>query len=105
MEVMTHHSKGATPDPRLEWLHAATAAPGKSLHLALLLLKRSAGKPCPVVSLTRRMMADGGISRSACYDCLKRLSALGLVTVRRLPGRSPQVVLLDQGTDRYLRAG
>lgn len=68
MEVMTHRSRrGPAPDHRLDWLHAATAAPSKSLHLALLLLRRSAGKPCPVVSLTRRMMTDeGGISRDAC---------------------------------------
>lgn len=105
MEVMNHQSRrGPAPDPRLDWLHAASAAPGKSLHLALLLLKRSAGKPCPVVSLTRRMMAEGGISRDACYPGVRRLAALGLVTARRVPGRALQVVLLEPGTDQYLRS-
>lgn len=54
--------------------------------------------------LTRRMMAEGGVSRDSCYQGLRRLTELGLVNVRRLPGRSPQVVLLEPGTDQHLRS-
>ena len=48
------------------------------------------------------MLEQGHVSRDASYDGLRRLQAQRLVTVRRLPGRSPQVVLLEPGTDRAL---
>jgi DNA-binding PadR family transcriptional regulator len=73
---------------------AASTIPGKGLHLALLLLSLCAGRPYPSVKLTRRMLEQGNLSRDASYDGLRRLQAQRLVTVRRLPGRSPQIVLL-----------
>lgn len=90
------------PDSQLHWLQAASAAPGKGLHLALMLLAHAVQRPYPAVLLTRRMLARAGISRDAAYDGLRRLTELGVVNVRRLPGRSPQVVLLVPGTDRAL---
>ena len=81
---------------------AASMVPGKGLHLALLLHSLCATRPYPSVKLTRRMLEQGHVSRDASYDGLRRLQAQRLVTVRRLPGRSPQVVLLEPGTDRAL---
>ena len=81
---------------------AASTIPGKGLHLALLLHSLCASRPYPSVKLTRRMLVQGNVSRDASYDGLRRLQAQRLVAVRRLPGRSPQVVLLEPGTDRAL---
>jgi hypothetical protein len=84
---------------RLDWLQAAAALPGgKTLHLALLLQKLCAARVAPIINLTRRMMALGPISRDACYDGLRRLEDARLISVRRLPGRSPQIVLLEPGS-------
>ncbi len=87
---------------RLDWLQAAAALPGKSLHIALLLhtiCSRRGG--LPLVHLTRRML--DGVSRDAFYDGLVRLESLRLVNVSRLPGRAHQITLLEPGTDRALR--
>ena len=90
---------------RIDWLTAAATVPGKALHLALLLHSLCSARPYPSVRLTRRMLAHGSVSRDACYDGLRRLQIERLLTVRRLPGRSPQVVLLEQGTDQALQFG
>ncbi|MES2879546.1 MAG: hypothetical protein V4713_14115 [Pseudomonadota bacterium] len=95
------HATAQNGPARLDWLMAASVAPGKALHLALLLHSLCAARPFPAVRLTRRMLA-GHVSRDACYDGLRRLQSEHLLTVRRLPGRSPQVVLLEQGTDQAL---
>ena len=87
---------------RIDWLLAATIIPGKGLHLALLLHSLCSNRAYPSVRLTRRMLAHGNVSRDASYDGLRRLQAHRLVTVRRLPGRSPQIVLLEPGTDQAL---
>jgi hypothetical protein len=86
----------------LRWLQHADAAQGKALHLALLLITRCTESGRPSLLLTRRMLAAGHVSRDAAYGALRRLQDLGMVNVRRLPGRSPQIVLLEPGTDRYL---
>lgn len=88
-----------TDHVRLDWLSAAAALPGgKTLHLALLLQRLCAQRSSPVINLTRRMLALGHVSRDACYDGLRRLEKARLVSVRRLPGRSPQILLLEPGS-------
>lgn len=89
---------------RLDWVMAASAAPGKTLHLALLLHNLCSSRAFPAVCLSRRML-EGHLSRDCCYVGLRRLQSLQMLTVRRLPGRSPQVVLLEQGTDQALHFG
>ncbi len=87
----------------LAWLQAAAAAPGKALHLALLLAGQCRRQGSAHVHLTRPMLAQAGLSRDACYDGLRRLEDAKLVHVWRLPGRLPQVILVEPGTDRPLR--
>jgi hypothetical protein len=86
----------------LAWLQAAAAAPGKALHLALLLAGQCRRQGSAHVHLTRPMLAQAGLSRDACYDGLRRLETLGLVAVQRVPGHSPHVRLvlgsMGQGT-------
>jgi hypothetical protein len=83
----------------LVWLQAAAGAPGKALHLALLLAGQCRGQDTRHVHLTRPMLAQAGLSRDACYDGLRRLETLGLVVVQRVPGHSPhvQLVLVAKG--------
>ena len=87
----------------LHWLRQASSTSGRTLHLALLLLTLCHDRGASSVMLTRRMLQAGHVSRDAAYGGLRRLQELGLINVRRLPGRSPQVVLLEPGSDRHLR--
>ncbi|OWR03987.1 hypothetical protein CDO81_12400 [Roseateles puraquae] len=66
--------------------------------MALLLQKLCTQRTSPVINLTRRMLAFGHLSRDASYDGLRRLEQARLISVRRLPGRSPQIVLLEPGS-------
>ena len=86
----------------LAWLNQAAATTGRTLHLALLLLSLCSTRGTRCLLLTRRMLASAHISRDAAYGALRHLQELGMVNVRRLPGRSPQVDLLARGTDRCL---
>lgn len=98
-QASTVSRRPSPAQPRLDWLTAAAALPGgKTLHLALLLQRLCAERGSAIIHLTRRMMARGPVSRDACYDGLRRLEQARLVCVRRLPGRSPQVLLLEPGS-------
>lgn len=88
---------------RLAWLQAAASGPGKTLHLAVLLLAQCAGRPDLTMRLTRHMLAQGHVSRDACYDGLRCLEMLGLVTVDRVPGHPPHVALLMSGEVRRVQ--
>lgn len=82
-------------DPSLlTWLQAAAVAPGKALHLALLLVSQCRSSRSSHVHLTRPMLTRAGLSRDACYDGLRRLETLGLIAVQRVPGHSPHVRLV-----------
>jgi hypothetical protein len=87
---------------RYDWLLASIHLPGKALHLALMLLSLSTVRRSASVRPGRKTMAQHGLSRDACYDGLKRLQAAGLVRVWRLPGRTPNIALLEPGTDQFL---
>ncbi|MFM2402659.1 MAG: hypothetical protein RL223_539 [Pseudomonadota bacterium] len=100
---MHHHTNPDINTITLRWLAHANVTQGKALHLALLLISRCAESGQPCLLLTRRMLAAGHVSRDAAYGALRSLQELGMVNVRRLPGRSPQVALLEPGTDRHLR--
>lgn len=99
------HLPPTTSSQALHWLQHACVTNGKALHLALLLLSQCATRGVPSLLLTRRILAKGHVSRDAAYGALRRLQDLGMVNVRRLPGRSPQVLLLQPGTDKYLSLG
>ena len=88
---------------RFDWLCEAARQPGKAAHLALMLAWQAARASSPAVKPGRRALLRFGISRDACYDGLRRLETAGLVHVWRLPGRLPQVILVEPGTDQPLR--
>lgn len=79
---------------RYDWLMAAATLSGKSLHLALALSWLAGLAHSPKVKLTRATMRRFSLSRDACYDGLRKMEVARLVSVWRLPGRSPMVILL-----------
>lgn len=95
---------GSAPEAtRFDWLCAAAQQPGKAAHLALMLAWQAASAGSPAVRPGSRQLRRFGVSRDACYDGLRRLEDAKLVHVWRLPGRLPQVILVEPGTDRPLR--
>lgn len=95
---------GSQPEAaRFDWLCEAARQPGKAAQLALMLAWQAAQASSPAVKPARRGLRRFGVSRDACYDGLKRLEDAGLVHVWRLPGRLPQVILVEPGTDQPLR--
>lgn len=95
---------GSRPEAaRFDWLCEAARQPGKAAQLALMLAWQAAQASSPAVKPARRGLRRFGVSRDACYDGLKRLEDAGLVHVWRLPGRLPQVILVEPGTDQPLR--
>ena len=96
---MTPRPRITIPSPvprpvRYDWLMAAATLSGKSLHLALALSWLAGLAHSPKVKLTRATMRRFSLSRDACYDGLRKMEAARLVSVWRLPGRSPMVILL-----------
>lgn len=95
---------GSHPEAaRFDWLCEAAQQPGKAAHLALMLAWQAAAARSPAVRPGRRQLRRFGVSRDACYDGLRRLEDAKLVHVWRLPGRLPQVILVEPGTDQPLR--
>lgn len=88
---------------RFDWLCEAAHQPGKAAHLAVMLAWQAAQSRSAAVRPGRRQLRRFGVSRDACYDGLRRLEDAKLVHVWRLPGRLPQVILVEPGTDKPLR--
>ena len=84
--------KGPIP---VGWISKAAALPGKALHLALAthwLTGMNKGAP---VKVSKKALAHFCVSTDAHRDGLKRLEAVGLITVTRLPGQSPFVLVVQ----------
>jgi hypothetical protein len=108
--VTTQPSAPVAPKPaaapeavRFDWLCEAAHQPGKAAHLAVMLAWQAAQTRSAAVRPGRRQLRRFGVSRDACYDGLRRLEEAKLVHVWRLPGRLPQVILVEPGTDQPLR--
>lgn len=88
---------------RFDWLCTCAQLPGKAAALGLMLSWLACQRRSACVRPTRRVLRRFGVSRDACYDGLRRLEDAHLVHVWRLPGRTPQVIMLEPGTDQQLR--
>jgi hypothetical protein len=88
---------------RLDILESAATLPGKSLHLLMGIWLLAILRQSATVTLSRHTMQRVSISRFAASDALRRLEAAGIVKVRRSPGRSSMVTILEPGTNRPLQ--
>lgn len=84
--------KGPIP---VGWISQAAALPGKALHLALAIQWLSGMNKGAPVKVSKKALAHFCISTDAYRDGLKRLEAMGLIAVTRLPGQSPFVRVLQ----------
>ena len=85
--------KGPLP---LEWISAASALPGKALHVALALWYLSGLRRSKTVVLTQKKLNLFGVSRQAGYRALMALEKRGLVSVIRRAGCCPRVTILEE---------
>lgn len=88
----------------LDWISAAAALDGKTLHVGLAIWYLSGLTKSRTVRLTSKALALFGVSRDAKYPALKRLMEAGLVTVEQRPGCLPLVTLVS-GQDTGSSAG
>ena len=84
-------------DPaEIDWLTKAGRLPGKSLHLAVVLVFLANAANTRQVELSNLASQQFGLDRNAKYRALCWLEEAGLVRVERKIGRSPAVTILDQ---------
>ena len=79
----------------IAWLSQAAALPGKALHLALAIQWLSGMNKGAPVKVSKKALAHFCISTDAYRDGLKRLEVAGLLTVMRMPGQSPFVLVVQ----------
>jgi hypothetical protein len=84
--------KGPIPWP---WLCAAAAQGGKCLQVGLCLWRLSGAKKSPTVRLSNLEVEELGVDRYAKSRALKKLEAVGLVSVKRRRGAYPVVTILE----------
>jgi hypothetical protein len=78
----------------MAWLEVAAKLPGKSMHLAVVLLHLAAVNQSDRVMLSNRACETFGLGRNAKYRALLFLEGAGLVRVQRNLGRSPVVEIV-----------
>jgi hypothetical protein len=86
--------KGPIPWP---WLCAAAAEGGKCLQVGLCLWRLSGAKRSPTVRLSNLEVEALRVDRHAKSRALKKLEAVGLVSVKRRRGAYPVVTILAEG--------
>ena len=83
-------------DPaEIDWLTKAARLPGRSLHLAVLLVCLAKAAKTRQVEFSNSASQQFGLDRNAKYRGLCWLEEAGLVRVERKIGRSPAVTILD----------
>ena len=78
----------------LNWLSAAAALPGRSLHVGVALWLEAGLRNSAVVPLSNISGRHFGLDRNAKYRALAWLENAGLITVERKLGRAPIVTIL-----------
>ena len=78
----------------IAWLEAAAKLPGKSMHLAVVLLRIASVEQTRRVALSNLACERFGLNRNAKYRALLSLEHAALITVERKLGRSPIVTIL-----------
>jgi DNA-binding transcriptional ArsR family regulator len=75
----------------MAWLEAAARLPGRSMHVAVVLMRLSTVGQTDRVVLSNRACERLGLDRNAKYRALLSLESAGLIKVHRKQGQSPIV--------------
>jgi hypothetical protein len=84
------------PIPWAWWL-PASRLPGRSVHVGAVCWLLAGWERSAVFELALDGWAEFGLSRFSASRGLDRLEGAGLISVARMPGRSPVVTILDAG--------
>ena len=79
----------------LEWLKAAAALPGKSLHTGLAIWLLAEIEKSRTIALSNAQASYFSIDRNAKYRALDWLEKASLIEVKRKLGQSPIVTLIE----------
>ncbi|MBF0301239.1 MAG: hypothetical protein HQK51_21200 [Oligoflexia bacterium] len=82
--------KGPVP---LELLQKASKCPGKGLHVMIILLFLDGFDRGRELKLTKNLLSDFGISRSAADRAVTNLEKTGLILVERHKGRKKRITV------------
>ena len=96
-ETFTQSLLGFFDPAGLNWLTKAARLPGKSLHLAMVLVFLANTANTHQVALSNLVSRQFGLTRNAKYRALGWLEEAGLIRVERKLGRCPVVTLLGHG--------
>lgn len=77
-----------------DWLSKAGSAPGKALHVGILLWLQSGLTRSLQVSINQSRLLTFGVSRDSARRGLKALEQAQLIKVMRSPGRKPRVEII-----------
>jgi DNA-binding MarR family transcriptional regulator len=91
--------RGPIPWP---WLTAAGCLPGKALHVAIVLWHIVGLRKSRTVKWQPSKAKPFGMDRHTLYRALNQLEKAGLISVKRLKGRSPIVTLLEHSASEVL---
>ena len=80
----------------LPWVEQAAQLPGKALALGIGLWWLHGMARNAEVKLTKRLLQTFNVSRDAAADGLSRLEKVGLVQVKRAPGKRPSVRIVKE---------
>jgi hypothetical protein len=78
----------------MAWLEVAARLPGRSMHLAVVLLRLARIEQTDRIVLSNRVCRRFGLDRNAKYRALLSLEGAGLIRVQRKLGRSPIVLIV-----------
>ena len=82
------------PSVPLGWFDRACVLPGKALAVGLILWRLATMRHTDTVTLTQAALKQHGLGRWVKYDALRSLECAGLISVRRLTRKNPEVTLL-----------
>src|SRR4051812_4744252 len=78
------------------WLTRASGLKGKALHVGVGIWQRAGREKAKTMKLSiPRLAREMGLSKDAARRGLEQLEGIGLVRVKRGPGRSPVITLLN----------
>ena len=83
-----------------EWVKKSAALPGKASLVGIAIWFVAGMAKSNTFTIQGQVLEDLGISNKAFNRALNKLAEIGLITVNRRPGRSPEITLLHLPQDK-----